>query len=239
MDPDLAPTDGPGPDSPPFGCALAMRDELRTHGVDLPDGQDSSRRCGEQVHRRRRHGPGRVGSPDHGRRPRRLWPDTSGAQVIDVTRCTAGVHRASARPKCGVAASARMKTTTTTPSRGAAHSHGSRGTDQGPRRQRSAPGRTAAAGPADRARGRSTANGPGVRRSIWADRGSGWCGAMSAARSCSGCRSRSGWSRTSGSAFPFTLSAWPAGCRIGVQRHEVAVADGRGAPHRRARQQKK
>ena len=38
MDPDLAPPDGPGPDSPPFGVdALAMRDELRTQGVDLSD----------------------------------------------------------------------------------------------------------------------------------------------------------------------------------------------------------
>jgi hypothetical protein len=38
MDPQFAPPDGPAPDYPPFDVdAVSMRDELRTHGVDLPD----------------------------------------------------------------------------------------------------------------------------------------------------------------------------------------------------------
>jgi hypothetical protein len=38
MDPRFAPPDGPALDYPPFDVdAVAMRDELRTHGVDLPD----------------------------------------------------------------------------------------------------------------------------------------------------------------------------------------------------------
>jgi hypothetical protein len=38
MDEQYAPPDGPAPDSPPFDVdAVAMREELRGHGVDLPD----------------------------------------------------------------------------------------------------------------------------------------------------------------------------------------------------------
>jgi hypothetical protein len=38
MDPEFAPPDGPALDSPPFDVdAYSMRDELRGHGVDLPD----------------------------------------------------------------------------------------------------------------------------------------------------------------------------------------------------------
>ena len=90
MDPDLAPPDGPGPDSPPFGVdALAMRDELRTHGVDLPD--DKLYILVDAANKYIAEGDMDLDAWD----PRimadvkTLWPDLSKAQVIDVTRCTA------------------------------------------------------------------------------------------------------------------------------------------------------
>jgi hypothetical protein len=90
MDPDLAPPDGPGPDSPPFGVdALAMRDELRTHGVDLPD--DKLYILVDAANKYIAQGDMDLDAWD----PRimadvqTLWPDLSRAQVIDVTRCTA------------------------------------------------------------------------------------------------------------------------------------------------------
>jgi hypothetical protein len=90
MDPDLAPPDGPGPDSPPFGVdALAMRDELRTHGVDLSD--DKLYILVDTANKYIAEGDMDLDAWD----PRimadvkTLWPDLSKGQVIDVTRCTA------------------------------------------------------------------------------------------------------------------------------------------------------
>jgi hypothetical protein len=90
MDPDLAPPDGPGPDSPPFGVdALAMREELRTHGVDLSD--DKLYILVDTANKYIAEGDMDLDAWD----PRimadtkTLWPDLSKAQVIDVTRCTA------------------------------------------------------------------------------------------------------------------------------------------------------
>lgn len=90
MDPDLAPPDGPGPDSPPFGVdALAMRDEVRTHGVDLSD--DKLHLLVDTANKYIAEGDMDLEAWD----PRimadvtALWPDLSRAQVIDVTRCTA------------------------------------------------------------------------------------------------------------------------------------------------------
>jgi hypothetical protein len=90
MDPDLAPPDGPGPDYPPFGVdALAMRDELRTHGVDLSD--DKLYILVETANKYIAEGDMDLDAWD----PRimadvqTLWPDLSRGHVIDVTRCTA------------------------------------------------------------------------------------------------------------------------------------------------------
>jgi hypothetical protein len=90
MDPDLAPPDGPGPDSPPFGVdALAMRDELRTHGVDLSD--DKLYILVDTANKYIAEGDMDLDAWD----PRimadvkTLWPDLARGQVIDVTRCTA------------------------------------------------------------------------------------------------------------------------------------------------------
>jgi hypothetical protein len=90
MDPDLAPPDGPGPDSPPFGVdALAMRGELRTHGLDLSD--DKLYILVDTANKYIAEGDMDLDAWD----PRimtdvkTLWPDLSKAQVIDVTRCTA------------------------------------------------------------------------------------------------------------------------------------------------------
>jgi hypothetical protein len=90
MDPDLAPPDGPGPDSPPFGVdALAMRDELRGHGVDLAD--DKLYILVDAANKYIAEGDMDLDAWD----PRimadvkTLWPDLPKGQVIDVTRCTA------------------------------------------------------------------------------------------------------------------------------------------------------
>jgi hypothetical protein len=90
MDPDLAPPDGPAPDSPPFGVdALAMRGELRTHGVDLSD--DKLYILVDTANKYIAEGDMDLDAWD----PRimadvkTLWPDLAKAQVIDVTRCTA------------------------------------------------------------------------------------------------------------------------------------------------------
>jgi hypothetical protein len=90
MDPSFAPPDGPGPDSPPFGVdALAMRDELRTHGVDLSD--DKLYILVDTANKYIAEGDMDLDAWD----PRimadvkTLWPDLSKPGVIDVTRCTA------------------------------------------------------------------------------------------------------------------------------------------------------
>jgi hypothetical protein len=90
MDPDLAPPDGPGPDSPPFGVdALAMRDELRTHGVDLSDDKlyilvDTANKYIAESDMDLDAWDPRIMAD-----VKTLWPDLSKGQVIDVTRCTA------------------------------------------------------------------------------------------------------------------------------------------------------
>jgi hypothetical protein len=90
MDPDLAPPDGPGPDSPPFGVdALAMRDELRTHGVDLSD--DKLYILVDTANKYIAEGDMDLDAwdPRIMADVRTLWPDLAREQVIDVTRCTA------------------------------------------------------------------------------------------------------------------------------------------------------
>jgi hypothetical protein len=90
MDPDLAPPDGPGPDSPPFGVdALAMRDELRTHGVDLSD--DKLYILVDTANKYIAEGDMDLDAWDSRIMAdvQTLWPELSKAQVIDVTRCTA------------------------------------------------------------------------------------------------------------------------------------------------------
>jgi hypothetical protein len=90
MDPDLAPPDGPGPDSPPFGVdALAMREELRTHDVDLSD--DKLHVLVDTANKYIAQGDMDLDAwdPRIMADVRTLWPDLAREQVIDVTRCTA------------------------------------------------------------------------------------------------------------------------------------------------------
>jgi hypothetical protein len=90
MDPDLAPPDGPGPDYPPFGVdALAMRDELRGHGVDLSD--DKLYILVDTANKYIAEGDMDLDAwdPRIMADVRTLWPDLPKGQVIDVTRCTA------------------------------------------------------------------------------------------------------------------------------------------------------
>jgi hypothetical protein len=90
MDPQFAPPDGPAPDWPPFDVdAVAMREELRTHGVDLPDA-----RLYQLVQVADKYIA--QGDPDLDawdprimRDVRTLWPDVPRKVQIAVTRCLA------------------------------------------------------------------------------------------------------------------------------------------------------
>jgi hypothetical protein len=90
MDPQFAPPDGPALDLPPFDVdAIAMRQELRTHGVDLPDDKlgglvaVADKYIAEDV-------PDlKAWDPRIMRDVRALWPNESRRHVVDVTRCLA------------------------------------------------------------------------------------------------------------------------------------------------------
>jgi hypothetical protein len=90
MDAQFAPPDGPALDSPPFDVdAYSMRDELRTHGVDLPDDKLSD--LVELADKYIAEGDPDLDAwdPRIMRDVRALWPDLDKGHVIDVTRCTA------------------------------------------------------------------------------------------------------------------------------------------------------
>lgn len=90
MDPDVAPPDGPGPDVPPFGVdALAMRDELRTHGVDLPDGDLYKLVDAANKYIAEDDPDLDAWDPRITADVKALWPDLSRELRIDVVRCTA------------------------------------------------------------------------------------------------------------------------------------------------------
>ena len=101
MDPELAPPDGPALDSPPFDVdAVSMRDELRTHGVDLPDDKLSALVDMADKYIAEDDPDLDAWDPRIMRDVRALWPDLDKAHVIDVTRCTAEyIERVIARNK--------------------------------------------------------------------------------------------------------------------------------------------
>lgn len=99
MDPDLAPPDGPGPDTPPFGVdALAMREELRGHGVDLKDGDLYKLVDAANKYIAEDDLDLDAWDPRIMKDVKSLWPNLDKGRVIDVTRCTAEyVERVEAR----------------------------------------------------------------------------------------------------------------------------------------------
>jgi hypothetical protein len=99
MDPQFAPPDGPHPDSPPFDVdAYAMRDELRTHGVDLPDDKLTALVDMADKYIAQDDMDLDAWDPRIMRDVRAMWPDLDRDHVIDVTRCTAEyIERVKAR----------------------------------------------------------------------------------------------------------------------------------------------
>lgn len=90
MDPSLAPPDGPAPDQPPFGVdAVAMRDELRTHGVDLPDSKLQALVDMADKYIGQDDPDLDAWDPRIMADVKAMWPELDKNHVIDVTRCTA------------------------------------------------------------------------------------------------------------------------------------------------------
>ena len=90
MDPRFAPPDGPAPDYPPFDVdAIAMRDELRTHGVDTPDDRLMSLVAMADRYISENDPDLDAWDPRIMRDVRTMWPDLDKGHVVDVTRCTA------------------------------------------------------------------------------------------------------------------------------------------------------
>lgn len=99
MDPKFAPPDGPALDSPPFDVdAVAMRDELRTHGVDTPDAKLGMLVSIADKYISQGDMDLDAWDPRIKRDVRTMYPEATKNEVIDVTRCLAEyVERVEAR----------------------------------------------------------------------------------------------------------------------------------------------